>query len=195
MKPRKILTSQKELDAYIHRTRMEMVRILCERPASVSELGTEMNVHPANLSRHMKILEQAGLIELIERRDTGRATAKIYSSVARGFDLAPDLEQVTAPHKLALGFARSDMSAALERLPETTNDTVFVKLGRAHVPLDRVLEFFDELSALHERFSGLPQEPDADAVHLMIALYPGGEKPPHEEFLIVPKGGKNGKDD
>ena len=111
-------TSEREIGAYMHRTRMSILAALGAGPATVSQIAARVGVHPANLTRHVRILEDADLIVLVEKRDTGRNLEKYYQAAAHSFDVAPDANALTAPHKIALAMARSELSAALARLPD-----------------------------------------------------------------------------
>ena len=65
------LTTDAEISAYLHRSRMAILDALLHQFQTVSQIATQMNVHPANLTRQMRVLEQAGLIKLVEKRDNG----------------------------------------------------------------------------------------------------------------------------
>ncbi|NOX49062.1 MAG: helix-turn-helix transcriptional regulator [Gammaproteobacteria bacterium] len=164
------LTTDIEIAAYLHRTRMDILRALSERPATVSQIGAQMNVHPANLTRHMRILEQSGLIRLVEKRDTGRNLEKYYASIAKTFDVAPDAD-VNSAHKAALTMLRSDLSAALANLPDKNPGSVSALLAHARISAKDIGHFADQLAKLVAEF----QSADSDTstpYHLNLSLYP-----------------------
>ena len=99
------LSSSIEIAAYLHRTRMQMLSALRDGPATVSAIADRLGVHPANLTRHIRKFEKAGLVSLVEKRDTGRNLEKWYASTAQTFDVAPDVHTLKSPHKTALAFA------------------------------------------------------------------------------------------
>ena len=142
----KTLTSEREIGAYLHRTRMSILDALRSGPATVSQIAARIGVHPANLTRHVRILEGAGLVVLVEKRDTGRNLEKYYQAAARSFDVAPDAAALKAPHKTALALARSDLSAALARLPDTSPGAVQVFSIGARLTPDRMREFLGTLA-------------------------------------------------
>ena len=107
---------------------------------------------PANLTRHIRRLEKAGLVSLVEKRDTGRNLEKWYATTALTFDVAPDVDTLKSPHKTALAFARSDLSAALARLPDDATGAVQVLVAEAKLTGGQVRVFAAELSRLAERF-------------------------------------------
>ena len=44
-------------------TRLRMLRLLLQRPMSVGELAKELGVTQYNVSRHLRVLREAGLLE------------------------------------------------------------------------------------------------------------------------------------
>ena len=168
----KTLTTEREIAAYLHRTRMTILEVLRAGPATASQIAARMGVHPANLTRHMRTLEAAGLIALVETRVTRRNVEKYYAAAAETFDVAPEADALTAPHKVALSFARSDLSAAVAGLPDAPAGTVKVHVVGARLAPDAIAAFAEELSRLARRFEAA-DEAGGIAHHLTLAIYPG----------------------
>jgi DNA-binding transcriptional ArsR family regulator len=51
------------LKALGEETRMRMVRLLFKEPLSVSEISVHLKVTPYNVSKHLRIMREAGLLE------------------------------------------------------------------------------------------------------------------------------------
>ena len=168
----KTLTNEAEIAAYMNRSRMAILDALRDGAATASQIAAKLGVHPANLTRHMRILEESGLIALVEKRDTGRNLEKYYAAAAWSFDVAPDASGLTAPHKLALAFARSQFSSALARLPDGTDVFAKVLVLSARLAPAQLEAFSSELSRLAESFSAANSEA-GEAFQLVLALYPG----------------------
>lgn len=169
---RRTLSTEAEISAYLHRSRLAILDVLRDGPATATQIAARLDVHPANLTRHVRVLEDAGLVVLVEKRDTGRNLEKYYAATADNFDVAPEADNLTAPHRIALNFARSELSAALARLPdESTGPIVALALAVRMTPADATA-FAEELRKLSERFAAADQR-DGEACHLVLALYPG----------------------
>ena len=166
------LTSAREVGAYLHRTRLSILGALGDGPATVSQVAARLGVHPANLTRHVRILERAGLITLVEKRDTGRNLEKYYQASAHSFDVAPDQEALTAPHKIALAMARSELSAAMARLPDRSPGAVQVFSVGARLTPRRLRAFLAALARLAARFEGANRD-TGEVYRLTLALFPG----------------------
>ncbi len=164
------LASDTQIAAYLHRTRMDILTALRSGQATVSQIAAKLGTHPANLTRHMRVLEKAGLIRLVEKRDTGRNLEKYYAAVAGSFDIAPETGAKSLL-KSALTMLRSDISAALARLPEETPGPAVAKLAHAKISPQRVGEFSREITRLIDAFKSDGKE-DAMPYHLNLSLYP-----------------------
>jgi DNA-binding transcriptional ArsR family regulator len=162
---------------------MAILDVLRDGPATVTQIAAGLGVHPANLTRHIRVLEAAGLVALVEKRDTGRNLEKYYATAARRFRVAPGSANLTAPHKIALTFVRSELSAALVRLPDETIDPIIALALRASIAPGRAKAFAKELAGLAERFSAADHD-GGEAYQLVLALYPGNPDANNERESI-----------
>jgi putative molybdopterin biosynthesis protein len=64
--------------------RLVILRKLMAGPATLTQLGEEMGEHPAWVRHHVKQLELAGLVELVETRVTSGVVEKFYRAHAGG---------------------------------------------------------------------------------------------------------------
>jgi DNA-binding transcriptional ArsR family regulator len=186
--PDRTLTTEAEIAAYLHRTRMSILEVLREGPATTTQIAARLGVHPANLTRHVRLLEEAGLVALVERRDIGRNVEKYYAATARRFRVAPRPASLAAPHRIALAFASSELSAAAVRLPGKDADPAAALVVHANIPPAIATAFATELAALAERFSGAHEE-NGQTFHLVLALYPGdADMDDHPPIRLVRNG-------
>jgi DNA-binding transcriptional ArsR family regulator len=186
MKPaHKTLTREVEIAAYVHRTRMRMLAALRDGPATLTMIAERLGVHPANLTRHIRILERGGLVSLVEKRDTGRNLEKWYGAAAPSFDVAPDAKALRSPHKIALAFVRSDVSAALARLPNRDPGAVKALVVEAKLTPEQVRVMADEISALAQRFESGADPGRGTLHHLALALYPVDEEIPTPRIRLT----------
>ena len=187
-KPTRTLQTEAEISAYLHRSRMAILDVLRDGAATVTQIAARLGVHPANLTRHIRVLEEAGLVTLVEKRDTGRNLEKYYAATATTFRVAPEAASLTAPHKIALTFARSELSAALVRLPdEMVDPIVAIALGVRIAP-ENAQAFTEELTRLGDRF-GAADEAGGQSYQLVMALYPGDVRVIEKQELIRLKAG------
>ena len=74
--------------------RLEIVRRLMVRPATLSQLGDLMGLHPAKVRYHLKKLEAVNLVAFVSSREVRGFVEKYYSATAQAYFL----NQVILPH-------------------------------------------------------------------------------------------------
>jgi putative molybdopterin biosynthesis protein len=67
--------------------RLEILRILMTAPATLTQLGQDLGEHPAQVRHHLKLLEKAGLVELVDQRVVRGFVEKYYRARARAFTI------------------------------------------------------------------------------------------------------------
>jgi DNA-binding transcriptional ArsR family regulator len=145
-------------------TRFRILRRLVE-PKSARDIAEELDVPPTRLYYHFNMLEEAGVIEVVETRKVGAMLQKLYQNTARSFRPSPKLSQGHHdPGELAriavsvvLDGARVDaeesVSAHFERLRTgDSHDSLVGSLGRtvAFMDRERAEAFRDKLEKLIE---------------------------------------------
>tara|TARA_R110000772_G_scaffold87094_19_gene181878 strand:+ start:1781 stop:2353 length:573 start_codon:yes stop_codon:yes gene_type:complete len=185
----KTLTTQSEIEAYLHRTRMAILSALGDGEATASQIAAALGVHPANLTRHIRLLLDAGLIELSKTRDAGRNLEKYYRAEAQSFDVAPEADQLTGKEKIALSLARSELSRAIAQLPGDNERPVQVHVTAARLPQSAQKAFIAELSALVERFQNCA-DPQGEPMALVLSLHPTTELPKGAKVKLNKSGGR-----
>ena len=177
--PTQTLTSDEQIRAYVNPTRMTILSMLAKEKDSVSGIARQLGVHPANLTHHFKILEKTGLIELVEKRETGRNLEKYYRAKAYHFVVNAG-EQPANQKVQALSILRDNLTSALHTLGDPSDERIVLgslKAVRLH-PED-VEEFAQKLLDLLEEFEDHAAE-TGDFYSLNVSLYPteAGNLPP-----------------
>ncbi|MCB9871701.1 MAG: helix-turn-helix transcriptional regulator [Planctomycetes bacterium] len=72
-----VIADTERAQALLSAVRIELLRRLAE-PASAATLGRAMELPRQRLNYHLRELEKHGLIELVEERQRGNATERIY---------------------------------------------------------------------------------------------------------------------
>ncbi len=115
IKPKKVvvLSTDIQIKAYVHPTRIAILSMLAARKRTVSSVAKELGVHPANITHHVKLLQKVGLIKLVEKRDIGKNIEKYYRSIALNFVVSADKSTKSNKQALELAILRNDLSTAI----------------------------------------------------------------------------------
>jgi putative molybdopterin biosynthesis protein len=76
------IDSMSQINLVSDHRRLEILRRLMNAPHTISQLGRLLGIYPAGVRYHIKKLEEAHLVELIDIRDSAGYTEKFYSAKA-----------------------------------------------------------------------------------------------------------------
>jgi putative molybdopterin biosynthesis protein len=93
MLPIQPIQSFEQLKLLADPRRLAILRILMSTPASLTQIGAAIGEHPAWVRHHLKQLESAGLVELVETKIESGVVEKFYRARAGGLLL----QQVILP--------------------------------------------------------------------------------------------------
>lgn len=78
-----MLTEASQLKAIGHPVRTRLLTALEAEPRSAKRLATDLGLTHGNVGHHLKVLERAGLVEVIEERKVRALTERIYGPAYR----------------------------------------------------------------------------------------------------------------
>jgi DNA-binding transcriptional ArsR family regulator len=166
-------------------TRIQIIEMLGE-PRSVTALAEAMNVPRTRLYHHIKLLEESGLIEVVETRKAGALTEKIYLVAASSYQPSHDFVVGARPSQqrdailgAVLGATQADFARALEEEGlaglEEHSEHKRMTLGRMVFQLtpDHLQNLVMELEGLLDRYLHLcKDDPEAIPVAAVTVVYP-----------------------
>lgn len=173
------LSRPDQLHAVADATRGRILGRLLQEPASVQELARALGVAKGTMGHHVRVLEAAGLIRVVETRRVRGVVEKRYARVARQFRLEgeraagaePDPRLSHLPLRQALAEARTQVD----------DDASASLVVRARMPAERARRFVRMVEALAEEFAeGAPQT--GETFGFVAAVYvPDWSRPPDEK--------------
>lgn len=165
------------------------------QPGSVRDVADSMNLPVTRLYYHVKILEDAGAIIVIETRKRGPQLEKVYRIAAHGIRPGPSildgdvdpLEFAEVAASLVLDSARAELITSLARHVAEGFDLSSIKgsLGRTitRLPLERAVEMIAELQAYTITLKDADSDP-TDALYgftySFFPLEPATGEPPSQ---------------
>ena len=113
--------------------RLHLLRLLMRGPATLTQLGAVMGHHPAWVRHHLLSLEHAGLVELVETRQTKNYVEKYYCATARAyavnFMVLPEVGEAGLLVLLGSDDLALDLLAQRLRESEGAPDVVTIAMG------------------------------------------------------------------
>lgn len=88
----RIYRAKKILDALSSDSKLRILKRILERPASATDLANEFGLTLPAITSHLRDLEEAGLIRIIEKRKGRGRPAKLYALTKKKISLEIDLE-------------------------------------------------------------------------------------------------------
>jgi DNA-binding transcriptional ArsR family regulator len=160
-----------------HPVRTECLTVLSDRVASPREISEALNHDLSNVSYHVRVLSELGLIELVREEQVRGTVAHFYKAVERPLVSAEEWENLTPAVREAIsayGWEAliNDVSEALEK--GTFDDRSDRHLSRTPLLLDS--EGFERLSGIFDEvLEAILEEQAASAARMNRS----GKKPIH----------------
>ncbi|NRD25116.1 helix-turn-helix domain-containing protein [Frigoribacterium sp. VKM Ac-2836] len=165
-----------ELRATAHPIRLRLLSLLTGVAMSAAEAGRELGLSQATASYHLRVLERAGLVEVVELVTIRGGEAKRYRhlSSARPFPLAPaplddDGDEERARYVEALVDELRRRSPRRVAGPQVSTDA---ELWVDAETWQRVVRHVGHASALLHAAARRPRTPGTSPVSMTAALFP-----------------------
>ncbi len=143
-------------------TREQVMALLSERAATITQLAAAMGKPKGSVGYHVKVLEQAGLVRVVRTNKVRAMTEKYYGRTARTVILGKANED--DPFFMLDAVRREAAVVDDEALPMFT-------MRRARITEEQAVAFTERLLELSEEFLAQPRE--GDRVYGLIAgVYP-----------------------
>jgi DNA-binding transcriptional ArsR family regulator len=147
-----VVESKTQMKAIADDTRMDILNLLLEKAATVSQLADALGKPKGTVGYHAKVLEDAGLITMVRTAKVRAMTEKYYGRTGRTIQFAANPDP-SDPAWFVTDALRGMRAIEGEPLPIFTS-------RMARIPVERAVEFADRLIALADEFIAVPREGD-----------------------------------
>jgi len=184
--PRKLLLLKEssQIKAYVHPTRIAILRMLAVKKRTVSSVAKELGVHPANITHHFKLLEKVGLIKLVEKRDIGKNIEKYYRAIAHNFVVTADRQTKSNKKALELSILRNDLSTAISTVKRNDKHEVIAVIKIARILPSDVKPLQRKIMKLIREFARYDSA-KGTAYTMNISAYPNEANYVRREEIII----------
>jgi DNA-binding transcriptional ArsR family regulator len=187
------LENKEHFDLLSDSTRLEIIELLLS-PRSVADLAERMGVPRTRLYHHVNLMEDAGMIRVVETRPAGAQQEKVYQVAAYSFQPSKEYLRRAVPRDQARAIITSifaateaDFVRSVEEGLVTLEDrkdarTILIRRGLMMVDAARLDEFIGELEALYARYDNSPDDleapfaDDLQAIATVSLVYPSSRR-------------------
>jgi DNA-binding transcriptional ArsR family regulator len=161
---RMLMMSAEQAGVFNEKTRVDIMMMLAERPASTKQLAEAMGKPKGTIGHHLKALEEAELIAIVGTRQIRAITEKFYGRLARTY-VFPDLDDRGEKGHGFIGEVLHEV-----RMP-SEDEASMITLRHARIPHDRATEFAAEMLKVAEEFAA--EERGGETVYgFIVGVYP-----------------------
>lgn len=162
------LTQPAQVRALSHPLRNTVLGLLHERAATVSELAAALGRPKSTVAHHVKVLKEAGLLQVVRTRRVRAIEERFYGRTARMFFIR--LEP-TAEHDPTQRDFNDFEIAASESAPAYLDGKLWGFIRHARITEAQATQFWERMAKLVEEFDQLPRR-GATMYGFAVGVYP-----------------------
>jgi len=167
----RVISTEQQLKAISDPTRSRILGIIQNQPATAKQIADRLGATPGAIGHHLRILEAAGLAQVVARRLTRGIVANYYTRTARifKFDLPPEIVGDRSIELDIITTARDELADALAETaddPYATNSFPHVRLSP-----ERAKAYYERIDALVEDILREPYDPTGDVYGILVAIF------------------------
>jgi len=169
--------------------RLQIIDILSSQPMTINQAASQLGLSSSRLYYHFNLLEERGLIEVVETRMVNNLMEKLYWLAAEEIEIDKSLLDFSS------GEARENLVSVVTSSLEATRSEILRSLqarsynleqGARPIPRDMIIstlrkrlndetyqKFIERLQSLLKEFSDLPEETDTaeESTYFSLACY------------------------
>lgn len=155
------IDQHRQVKAFDHPLRHRIIGRLGQSPATVSILAEEFSRPPGTIGHHTKVLEDAGLIEVVRTRVVNGITERWLARSAATFSFPEQVGELRKGTWMLQQFARAQQHAR-----DAGGDPNLLTVRIARIPEERAREYYDRMLDLAVEFSS--EEPGGDTTYTAV---------------------------
>jgi DNA-binding transcriptional ArsR family regulator len=165
------LTRPDQVKALSHPLRNTILGLLHERAATVTELAVAVERPKSTVAHHVKVLRDAGLVQVVRTRRVRAIEERFYGRTARMFYIA--LEEAAEGEEPPRDFNDFEV-AARESAAAFRDGKLWGFIRHARLSEAQISEFWERMAELVAEFDQLPRAGDT-VYGFALGVYPTDE--------------------
>jgi DNA-binding transcriptional ArsR family regulator len=162
------LTEPSQVKAISHPLRTQILHLLHERAATVTELATALERPKSTVAHHVKVLAEAGLVQVVKTRRVRAIEERFYGRTARLFYVG--IERNRDGGELPRDFNDFEVAAG-ESVAAFRDGKVWGFLRHARISEEQAAAFWERMAVLVTEFDHLPRSGDT-VYGFAVGVYP-----------------------
>jgi DNA-binding transcriptional ArsR family regulator len=162
------LTEPSQVKAISHPVRTTILGLLHERAATVKELAVALGRPTSTVAHHVKVLVEAGLLQVVRTRRVRAIEERFYGRTARMFYVG--VERTEQGDEMPRDFNDFEVAAG-ESVAAYGAGKLWGFIRHARITEAQAAEFWEQMAELVERFDQLPRSGDT-VYGFAIGVYP-----------------------
>jgi DNA-binding transcriptional ArsR family regulator len=162
------LTAPSQVKAISHPLRTAILGLLHERAATVNELAVALGRPKSTVAHHVKVLREAGLLQVVRTRQVRAIEERFYGRTARMFYVG--VERGAEGDEMPRDFNDFEV-AARESAAAYRDGKLWGFIRHARINEVQVSEFWERMAGLVEEFDQLPRSGDT-TYGFAVGVYP-----------------------
>src|SRR5690242_12100646 len=162
------LTTPAQVKAISHPLRTTILHLLHERAATVTELAAAVERPKSTVAHHVKVLVEAGLLQVVRTRRVRAIEERFYGRTARMFYV--ELERGSSHNEMPRDFNDFEV-AARESAQAFRDGKLWGFIRHARIAEEQASEFWERMAELVTEFDRLPRSGDT-MYGFAVGVYP-----------------------
>jgi DNA-binding transcriptional ArsR family regulator len=162
------LTTPSQVKALSHAVRTTILGLLHERAATVTELAVALERPKSTIAHHVKVLADAGLVQVVRTRRVRAIEERFYGRTARMFYVG--VERGPEGDELPRDFNDFEVAAG-ESVAAFRDGKLWGFLRHARISEAQASEFWERMAELVKEFDELPRSGDT-MYGFAVGVYP-----------------------
>ena len=151
------LTRPSQVKALSHPLRTTILGLLHERAATVTELALAVKRPKSTVAHHVKVLSEAGLLQVVRTRRVRAIEERFYGRTARMFYVS--VERDAGGEEMPRDFNDFEVAAG-ESADAFQNGKLWGFIRHARITEEQASEFWERMAELVAEFDRLPRSGD-----------------------------------
>jgi len=162
------LTEPAQVKALTHPLRNTILGLLHERAATVTELAVALERPKSTVAHHVKVLTEAGLLQVVRTRRVRAIDERFYGRTARMFFVGVD--RAAAGDAMPVDFNDFEVAAG-ESAAAFRDGKLWGFIRHARITEEQASEFWERMAELVSEFDKLPRA-GSTVYGFAIGVYP-----------------------